>query len=337
MLLDSFISNDTLLLFRINSPMRVIAVFSYAASGEVLNPGFAINLHKGQKTMTASRDIPSKNETKRPDIFDYLDFRTLLRDIFNYKKLKNHLYSYRVFAGKAGFSSPNFLKLVIDGNRNLSNESIGKIAKGFGLEKQEREFFENLVLMNQASTNDEKNHYYKKMMSVSGYLKSHKLDQSKYKYFSKWYYPAIREIAVFGNRDSTPEQIAKSLNPNISTREAERALKILLELQLLRKDKTGKWEQVDKILTTGPEVKSFIISNYHKEMIKLGMGALERHPKNKRDISGVTLSVKKEKIAEIKKRIIEFRKELLKLESEDENPEQVIQINIQAFPLTKSD
>ncbi|MGD9159987.1 MAG: TIGR02147 family protein [Desulfobacteraceae bacterium] len=291
--------------------------------------------------MSASKDIPFEKKTKRPDIFDYLDYRTFLRDIFNYKKLKNHRYSYRVFSGKAGFSSPNFLKLVIDGQRNLTNESIGKIAKGFGLKKQERDFFESLVFMNQALTNDDKNHYYKKMMASNGFLKSHKIDQSKYKYFSKWYYPAIREIAVFGNRDSTPEQIAGLLNPNITTREVERALDILLELGLLRKDKNGKWEQVDKVITTGltaeSELKSLIIANYHKEMIKLSMEALERHPKNKRDIAGVTLSVKKGKISEIKKRIIEFRKELLKLESEDENPEQVIQINIQAFPLTKSD
>ena len=192
--------------------------------------------------------------------------------------------------------------------------------------------------MNQASSDDEKNHYLQKMMASNGYLKSHKIDRSNYIYFSKWYYPAIREIAIFGDRNSTPEQIANKLNPNITTREVEKALEILLELGLLRKDKAGLWEQPDKVITTGPEVmKSLIISNYHREMIKLGMEALERHQKNKRDISGVTLSVKKGKISEIKKRIIEFRKELLKMESEDKDPEQVIQINIQAFPLTKID
>ncbi len=280
---------------------------------------------------------PNKIKAEQPFIFDYLDYRAFLKDMFNYRKEKNPNYSYRVFAGKAGFSSPNFLKLLITGQRNLSNEGVGKIARGFGLNKQEREHFENLVFMNQASTHDEKDHYYKKMMSANGYLKSHKIGKSSYLYCSKWYYPAIREIAVFGNRNASPEEIARLLNPGITAKEAEKALNILLELDLLRKDKDGLWEQVDKVVTTGPEVNSLVIANYHKEMIKLGMESIERYSSDKRDVSGLTLSVKKDSIAEIKKRIIAFKKELLRMACDDEEPDQVMQINIQAFPLTKKD
>ena len=285
--------------------------------------------------MSTSKNTSNKNRTEQPNIFDYLDYRVFLKDMFDYKKKKNYHFSYRVFAGKAGFSSPNFLKLVTTGKRNLSNESIGKIAKGFDLKKQEREFFESLVFMNQSSNHDDKNHYLKKMMSINGYLKSHKIDKASYKYFSKWYYPAIREIAVFGKRNYTPEKMAKSLSPHVTAREVEKALDLLLNLGLLRKDKSGRWEQTDSVVSTGPEVRSLIITNYHKEMIKLGMEALERYPSDERDITSVTLSVKKEKIKEIKQRITAFRKELLKLACEDEESDQVIQINFQAFPLTK--
>ena len=284
---------------------------------------------------TSKNDPPEKKKIERPDIFNYLDYRIFLGDMFDFKKKKNHHFSYRLFAGKAGFSSPNFLKLVINGERNLTNESIGKIAKGFDLKKQERDFFESLVFMNQSSTHDDKNHYLKKMMTINGYLKSHKIEKASYNYFSKWYYPAIREIAVFGDRNLTSEEMARILRPNITPREVEKALDLLSELGLLLKDKSGLWEQADKVVTTGPEVKSLVIANYHKEMIKLGMEALERYPSDKRDISGATLSVKKGRIKEIKQRIIAFRKELLKLACEDEDSDQVIQINIQAFPLTE--
>lgn len=279
---------------------------------------------------------PKDNKkTEKPNIFDYLDYRSFLGDMFRYKKQNNHHYSYRVFAAKAGFSSPNFLKLVTTGQRNLTHESIGKIAKGFDLNKQEREFFENLVFFNQISNYDEKNYYYKKMTSINGYLKSHKLDKSGYIYFSKWYYPAIREIAVFGDRNLTPGEIAKMLNPNITVKEVEKALMLLQELGLIRKDDAGLWEQADRVVTTGPEVKSLVIANYHKEMMKMGMAAIERYSSNERDISALTLSINKEKITELKERIIAFRKELLKLACEDEESDQVIQINFQAFPLTK--
>lgn len=285
--------------------------------------------------MKSKNDYSNKNKTERPSIFDYLDYRIFLKDIFNFKKQNNSLYSYRVFAGKAGFSSPNFLKLIIDGKRNLSNEGVGKVARGFELKKQERDYFENLVYMNQASNHAEKDHYYKKMMTVNGYLKSHKLDKAGYAYFSKWYYPAIREIAVFRDRNITPDEIAQSLNPGITAREAEKALDVLQELGLIMRNKEGLWEQADSVVSTGPEVKSLIITNYHKEMMKLGMEAIERYPSDERDISAVILSVKKEKFTEFKQKIIAFRKELLKLACEDKDPDQVIQINIQAFPLTK--
>jgi uncharacterized protein (TIGR02147 family) len=285
--------------------------------------------------MRPSINTSGKKNREKPNIFNYLDYRAFLRDLFEYKKQRNYLFSYRVFAGKAGFSSPNFLKLIIDGKRNLSNEGIGKVAKGFDLKKQERDFFENLVFMNQASTHYDKDYYYKKMMSVNGYLKSHKIDKAGYVYFSKWYYPAIREIVVFGDRNITPDKIAQLLNPSITAREAEKALDLLKELGLIMKNKEGLWEQADSVVTTGPEVKSLIITNYHKEMMKLGMEAIERYPSDERDISAVILSVKKEKFKEFKQRIIAFREELLKLACEDKAPDQVIQINIQAFPLTK--
>ncbi len=70
------------------------------------------------------------------------------------------------------------------------------------------------------------------MMSIQGYTKVRRIEKKSYEYFSKWYNPAIREIVMFGGRNYTPEQIASSLNPKITPREAERALKLLMELGL---------------------------------------------------------------------------------------------------------
>lgn len=271
---------------------------------------------------------------ERPVVFDYLDYRTFLKDMFEFKKTMHKFFSYRFFAREAGFASPNFLKLVTDGQRNMTNESVAKIARGFGLKKQESEYFEYLVFMNQAKTNDVRNHYYRKMLSVKGYINNHRLDKASYEYFSKWYYPAIREIITFDGRRSTPEQIADRLNPKITPKEAEKALELLLELRLIKKDENGRWEQCDKVVSTGPEVTSLVIANYHKEMLKLASDSIERYPSEERDITALTLSVKRESMAEIKARIASFRKELLELACEDEDSDQVYQINFQAFPLT---
>ena len=270
----------------------------------------------------------------RPNIYDYMDYRAFLNDMFRFRKQKDRYFSYRYFSGKAGFSSPNFLKLVIDGKRNLTNTSIAKVAKGFGFSKQERESFETLVFLNQAKDHEEKNYYLKKVMSIKGYNNVRKIEKKSYEYFSKWYNLAIREIVMFGGRNFTSEQIAAALNPKITPREADKAINLLLELGLIKKDKDGLWEQSDPALSTGPEVQSLAIANLHREMLKLASESLERYPANERDITALTLRVNSGGMEELKRRITQFRKELLESALVEEDTDQVIQINIQAFPLT---
>lgn len=59
-----------------------------------------------------------------PDIYEYLEYRIFLADAYQAGKENVSAFSYRYLARKAGFSSPNFIKLVMDGERNLSMESV---------------------------------------------------------------------------------------------------------------------------------------------------------------------------------------------------------------------
>lgn len=273
---------------------------------------------------------------ERPLVFNYLDYRAFLRDLFAYRKEKDRFFSYRYFAGKAGFSAPNFLQLVITGQRNLTLSSAGKVARGFELKKKERSFFENLVFMNQADDHDERNRYYRRMMKIRGTGTARRMEKAAYEYFSKWYFPVIREVVMFGNRRLSAGQIAAVLNPPIKPAEAEKALKLLLELGLIRRDDEGRWEQRDRVVSTGPEVRSLVVANFHREMLRLAAESIERFPAEQRDVTALTISCRAEQIGEIKERIAAFRQEMLDLAGGEEEAGQVMQINIQAFPLTAS-
>ena len=257
--------------------------------------------------------------------------------MFDHKKETVSSFSHRNFSRLAGFSSPNFLKLVIDGQRNLTNTSIAKIAKGFKLKKPEREYFENLVYMNQATDHQERDHYYKKTISMKTPKNVKLLQTAQYNYFSKWYLPVLRELVIFDGKKLTAHELVEKLSPKIKVKEVETALNQLQDLGLIFKDKNGNWKQSEKIITTGPEVKSLLIANFHHEMIKIAAESIDRYSADKRDISAVTLSITQKDIPEIKSKIAEFRKKILKEYACDEAPDQVIQINIQMFPLTKTD
>ncbi len=276
-------------------------------------------------------------KTDAPNIFDYMEFRSFLRDMYAFKKEQYRQFSYRSFALKAGFSSPNFLKLVMDGQRNLTNESVAKIAQGFGLKKSERDYLENLVFMNQAQRHDERDHYYQKTLALKKNTAVKHLEKASYEYFSKWYYPVIREVVTFGNGDLSAEQIAALLDPPITVSEAQKALTALTELGLIRKDPSGKWAQGDKTLSTGPEVQSLVVANYHRAMLRMASESIERHPAGERDITALTLSVSQNKIAMLKEKIAAFRRELLEIAAEEDHPGRVIQINFQLFPVSGND
>ncbi|MCK6598597.1 MAG: TIGR02147 family protein, partial [Bdellovibrionaceae bacterium] len=91
----------------------------------------------------------SKSFSVQPNLSDYLDYRLFLQEFYLYKKFvtKNDLrpYSYQLFSAAANIKSPNYLKMIIEGQRNLSDDMIGKFAKALGLNKDQTEEFSYLV------------------------------------------------------------------------------------------------------------------------------------------------------------------------------------------------
>lgn len=211
------------------------------------------------------------------------------------------------------------------------------MAKGFDLKKDERRFLENLAFMNQAKTNEEKNYYYKKMTAIGGYMKINKIEKSCYEYFSNWYNLAIREIVIFGNRKYTAREITNLLDPPVPLKDVRMSLKLLQELGFIIKDDDGCWEKKEKAITTGPVMQSLSLANCHKEMMNLAIASLDRHHAGQRDITGLTISIKSDKLVDIKKRIAAFRKEIMEMACNEEGSDQVYQVSIQAIPLTHKD
>ena len=268
-------------------------------------------------------------------VFQYLDYRQFLREWYEAAKASRASFSFRIFSKKAGFTSPNFLKLVMDGKRNLSEESLVKFALALRLNKQESEFFRNLVFFNQAKTHEHKDLYYHRLLQSKKYSQLKPIEKNQYEYYSTWYHPAIRELAVSENFDGSPESIAARLDPVVGVAQVERSLELLEALGFIEKIKGGKYRQESSLVSTGAEVSSLVIFNYHKLLLDLCKRIMDHVPAGRWDVSTLTLGIKKGRIPQLKKKMQEFRQELLKLVAMDTAPEEVVQINIQMFPLTK--
>jgi uncharacterized protein (TIGR02147 family) len=83
-----------------------------------------------------------QNDFQIPQVREYLDYRVFLKDFYEAKKERSQDFSYRVFARKAEINSPSHFKLVVDGKRNLTQNTLGKYVRAIGFQdKQEKRFF----------------------------------------------------------------------------------------------------------------------------------------------------------------------------------------------------
>lgn len=272
---------------------------------------------------------------KKPSVFGYSDYRAYLADHYRHAKDHEYGFSFRVFSKRAGISSSNYLRLVIDGKRNLSPGMAAQFAKGCGLLGAAADFFCELVAYGQATTTADKNRHYEQLLRHRPFRETRKLEPAQADYHSTWYLPAIRELCRRPDFDESPKWVAAELEPSISVREAKQALATLVQLGLLYRDEGGRLKQTDTLVTTGPGPLGHHVFNYHRVMLERAAVALDRIPREEREVSSVTVCVSQEKLVELKRRIAEFRRDLLQLAEIDNEPERVVQINFQLFPLSK--
>ncbi|HYP77779.1 MAG TPA: TIGR02147 family protein [Polyangiaceae bacterium] len=270
------------------------------------------------------------------DVYAYLDYRAFLRDFYAAKKAKSAGFSYRSFSKRAGVSSPNYLKLVVDGQRSLSAKMAEKFAQACGLDADASRYFVHLVAFNQAKTSTERSLHYGKLTSFQHYRQAHKLEIAHAAYYSDWFMPAIRELAASREFRADPEWIADQLIPNITPLQAARALETLCDLGLLVEDETGRLVQADALLSTGPETRGLHIAAFHRVMTQRAIESIDLVPPQERDISSLTLCLSRGGLKAFKERIQRVRRELLELSALETEPEQVVQINFQLFPLSRA-
>lgn len=275
-------------------------------------------------------------------IYDFTNYREYLQAFFQAKKMANPAYSASAFARKAGLgeNSRGYLKLVVDGRRNLSPHTIRAFAEAMGLSLEESVYFENLVHLNQAERASDRKYYFERLSAAQPKKKSSHFEllESQYSYFNHWYVTAIRELVATTRFVDDPSAIAKLLKGRICAKEAAQAMEDLKRLGMIARDETGRWIQTTPILTIKAGFFSPFIQNFHLGMIEQARHALQQEEYSERNASGVTLSCSREKLPALHKAIEEFRAQITEKFGITETPaDSVIQINFQLFQLTQGE
>ncbi len=267
-------------------------------------------------------------------LFDYDDFRKFMQDYFEEQKKMRSVFSHRFFAAKAGFSSSSYCLNVIRGRFNLTPKSIEKISKAMDFEPLQKEYFEALVQYNQAQQVDERDQAWKQILQIRKQIEFTHVTTREQAYFSKWYYPVIRELAADTQWHGDYRVLARSLTPQITTEEARDAVKNLLEWGLLRKLDDGRYVQTSQMLDAA-EIPPIALRQIRREYIQHAIGAVESMPKDERFAAFTTLAMSESSYNYAVEVLEEARKKIIARASNDTNVERVYEMMLVAFPMSK--
>ena len=174
-----------------------------------------------------------------PNIYSYLDHRIFLNDWFNAKKKENPRYSHRLFVRQTGQKSPSFLADIIKGRRNLTTDVAVTVCDVMKLSRRHRRFFLLLVDFHQAISDNEKASAWTEIASTQRFQEARKLEGEAFDILSQWEHSAIHQLARRSDFSLDPQWIAKNVSPNISPKQAKKAVEVLFGAGLLHRNAKG--------------------------------------------------------------------------------------------------
>ncbi|MGK5085412.1 TIGR02147 family protein [Bdellovibrionota bacterium FG-1] len=242
------------------------------------------------------------------------NLRRYLKQEFNRRKKKNSRYSIRSFARDLKID-PTALSRILAGARAIGSKTAQRILLHLKLDPATRETLLHSLVAPEDHAVPVDADYVE--------LTADQMDR-----MDEWIYSAILELA-------RSKSVRKDLTGmadyfGIPIAQAEKYVNVLLDIGLLRRTENGFRKLHDK--ATAPKINSAALKRIFSGYIDRAKAALENHPDDSHDISGITLLISRDKLAEAPKRIKEFRRSLAHFIESDEG-EDLYRINVQLFAL----
>jgi uncharacterized protein (TIGR02147 family) len=231
-------------------------------------------------------------------------------------------------------NSRSYMTDVLNGKK-LSSTFVERFIQLFGFKGDEANYFRVLVQFNQAENPGERELYFEQLIAFNKTPKRYLYEQS-YRYYKDWYNAAIRAILnVYDFDGKDYSSLAKTLIPSISTNQAKNAVKLLLELKLLEKNRNGFFKPTAGSISTEEYVRSELIKQYQIKCLDCAKEViLSDGPPGV--VATNTISISERGRQRIEKQIERFRSQVRSLIQKDEDqPETVYHLDILFLPMMK--
>ncbi len=288
--------------------------------------------------------------TKLPEIIsipvlaDYMDYRKYLNDWYAHRRFlsKRDLrpYSYAMFSAAADIKSPNYLKMIIEGRRNLSEDMILKFGKAMAFNREQNDEFRLLVLFDQATDPAARNFFLKELSDfrVQAQLRSGQIDKRIWEKVPNWITWILYAMFDQEGVEFEAQKLRDLLRGKASESEIEDSLKALVNSgEIVTDELTGKLRKSRNLIDSPDEVPVALVRKLQSQLMYLGLESLFQDSPSEREFGSLTMSLTRAEFDELRFKLRQMRKQLHKDNSIKRMTgpgERVYQLNLQLFPVT---
>ena len=264
------------------------------------------------------------------------DHREYLNAIYKELKKSKDSYSFTRFSDDIGLGPCNASYLLITGRRHLTEKTAKKIIKALKLKNEDRRFLLELAHVDHKKPSERGSKHVEKLINLRTHALEDEEDKKLLEFFGDYLHTIVLEILQMPNSKSDVDWIAAQVNPKVPASRVAESLTLLQRLGIIIFDPVTKIYVVQTPnIETPQKVMGLAFMSYHTQFIKLAMESVTRFHGRDRHITSVTGSVSSDTKQKLSQELERFRSKLVELIDEDKGGNEVVQVNLQLFPLTK--
>jgi uncharacterized protein (TIGR02147 family) len=267
------------------------------------------------------------------NIFSFTSLRSFLKAHADDQKAKNPTWSYGMWAKRLGLKGTASLTMVVNGQRNAGPQMVAALVEYFKFDAKQKKYFENLANLEKVQKDSSLQYLVLQELKRLSPLKNFKIfDDSTFDVISNWYHLAIKQLVRMGVVE--PGSISNQLRFDVSEKQVKTALDNLEKVGLIVKAEEG-YHLTNGRIRTDNDIPSEAVKRYHEQAMENAKRSVREIEVELRELQSLTFLLDTEKLKDAKERIRNFMDEFSKNVDTDEG-NQVYQLNVQLFPVTKT-
>ena len=265
------------------------------------------------------------------------DYRTFLGQLFLNKKRVNRRFSMRRFAEIAGFKSPNYLQLILNGTRSLSLPMGEQIAERFKLPASQKEYFLALLKTDLAKNETERLQAERLRLAALKKILSKQIPEAQTEVLSRWYHLAVRELFLIPKASADPKWLARMLAGCITEDQAAESVELLLRSGFLAPEGSS-FKVVDPVICSDEDsLQAAFMQQHHAELLATWSKNLDRLDQKEQELGVLNIPLNSDKLPELRRRIRQFQDEIVAWVQSETQADRVVQMGTYLIPFCRQE